>query len=128
MIREAREGESEAVMRVLEGALLESDPDAVRGAIDRGDVLVAREAGHVRGALVLDGNRVAAVAVARRHRAKGLGSALIERAGERGVLIADFRPAVRPFYESLGFEIECEETRSDGTERRYRGRLGGQDS
>lgn len=123
MIRAARGDEREAVLRVLEGALLEIDPAEVREAIGRGDVLVAREEGHVRGALVLDGNHVEAVAVTRPHRATGIGSALVERAAERGPLSADFRPTVRPFYESLGFEIVCE-----SGEGRCRGRLGGQES
>lgn len=124
MIREAREGEFEDVVRILESALLEIDSDAVREAIARGDVLVARSDGHTRGALVLEGSHVEAIAVARTHRATGTGSALVERAAERGPLTADFRPAVRPFYESLGFEIE----RVEGDEKRCRGRLAGQDS
>lgn len=115
MIREAREEEYEGVMRVLEGALLEVDPDEMHEAIRRGDVLVATHDDHVRGALVLDGARIEAIAVSRTHRANGIGSALVERAAERGPLSAEFRPELRPFYESLGFEIECE--------KRCRGRL-----
>ncbi|KYH26930.1 acetyltransferase (GNAT) family protein [Halalkalicoccus paucihalophilus] len=121
MIREAREDEFDAVMRVVEGALLEVDPETVRGAIAAGDALVAVNRSHVRGALVLDGARIEAIAVVRTHRGRGIGSALVGRAAERGPLSADFRPAIRPFYESLGFEIE----REDGREKRYRGRLSG---
>ncbi|MFC6905474.1 GNAT family N-acetyltransferase [Halalkalicoccus tibetensis] len=134
MIREARETEVDDVMRVLEGALLEIEPGKVRQAIARGDALVASENGHVRGALVLEGTHVAAVAVVRRHRANGIGSALVRRAAERGPLTTEFRPAVRPFYESLGFAVECEESgageESDGmdSEKRCRGRLPAQDS
>ncbi|MCL7416220.1 MAG: GNAT family N-acetyltransferase [Halalkalicoccus sp.] len=121
MIREARKGECEAVMRVVEGALLEVDPEGVREAIAAGDAFVAVNRGHVKGALVLDGARIEAIAVGRTHRGRGIGSALVERAAERGPLSAGFRPAVRPFYESLGFEIEREE----GSEKRCRGRLSG---
>lgn len=129
MIREAREGESEPVMRVLEGALLEVEPEGVRRAIDRGDVLVASEGGHVRGALVLEGNHIEAIAVVRRHRARGIGSALVGRAAERGSLTAEFRPAVRPFYESLGFEVECGVGENEeGDEKRCQGRLSAQGS
>lgn len=134
MIREAREDEADDVMRALEGALLEIDPDAVREAIARGEALIALENGHVRGALVLEGSHVEAIAVVRRHRANGIGSALVRRAAERGPLTAEFRPAVRPFYESLDFEIECRESGagegSDGmdSEKRCRGRLPAQGS
>lgn len=132
MIREAREGEFGAVMRVLEGALLEVESDTVRTAIARDDALIAHENGYLRGALVLKETHVEAVAVVRRHRARGLGSALVEHAAERGPLTAEFRPAVRPFYESLGFEIECEEGTDgavgDENGRRCRGRLDAQDS
>lgn len=132
MIREARETEVDDVMRVLEGALLEVDPGKVRQAIHRGDVLVASENGHVRGALVLEGTHIEAIAVVSRHRASGIGSALVGRAAERGPLTAEFRPAVRPFYESLGFAIECggdgEDEAGNGNENRCRGRLAGQDS
>lgn len=114
MIREAFPEDFSAIMRVLESALLEIDPENVRESIGRGDVLVAVGPPHVRGALVLDGAHIEAVAVARTHRAKGIGSDLVERAAERGPLTADFRPAVCPFYESLGFEIECGKERCTG--------------
>lgn len=119
MIRKAHEAECEAVMRVLEGALLEIATADVRAAIDRGDVLVALGNGHVRGALVLDDVHIEAIAVVHRHRANGIGSALVKRAAERGPLTAAFRPTVRPFYESLGFEIERT------GESRLQGRLSG---
>ena len=113
-IREAETEEFLTVMRLLEGALLETDPESVREAIDDGDVLVADTDGktddhaHVRGALVLDGSYVEAVAVHRRHRRAGIGSALIRAAADRqGSLTAEFDRELRPFYESLGFEIDC---------------------
>jgi GNAT superfamily N-acetyltransferase len=66
---------------------------------------------------------IEAVAVQRRRRGSGIGAALVRAAAERcaGPLTAEFRPAVRPFYESLGFEIwECG---SAGESDRLVGRL-----
>ncbi|WP_323191370.1 GNAT family N-acetyltransferase [Halostella sp. PRR32] len=108
-VREARPAERVAVRRVLDAAMLE--PGDVAGAIDRGDALVAVADDTVLGALVLDprdrGAHVEAVAVRRSRRGQGIGTALVEAAAERADrLTADFDPGVRPFYESLGFEIE----------------------
>ena len=126
------------VMRILDGAMLAVDADRVRERIDDGAVLVAtvvegetpgasrsREDGDVVGvpvgALVRDGDRVTAVATRRRHRDRGVGSALIAAALEtRGRLVATFDPGVRPFYASLGFDIEAV---GDG-DGRLRGTLG----
>ncbi|RQG94640.1 GNAT family N-acetyltransferase [Natrarchaeobius chitinivorans] len=67
----------------------------------------------ILGALVLEpvveetGAHVSAVGVRRRHRNRGIGRALVERALEReGRLTVRFDDRVRPFYESLGFSIE----------------------
>ncbi|MFC7008959.1 GNAT family protein [Halalkalicoccus salilacus] len=79
MIREARSEEFLAVVRLLEGALLEIDPEDVRGAIDRGDVLVAEEDERVRGALVLEESHVESVAVRRRARGRGSARRSFER-------------------------------------------------
>lgn len=107
MIREARPEEFVAVMRVLEGALLEIDPDRLRAAIDRGEALVAVKDDRILGALVLDGSHIEAVAVRRKRRGRGIGSALVGAGAARtGQLTAEFDPGVRPFYEALGFEIE----------------------
>jgi len=118
------------VMRVLDGAMLAVDGPTVRDRIDAGAVLVATadergaDDGDVRdavhGALVRDGDRVAAVATRRRYRDRGVGTALVTAAGEdRGRLVAAFESGVRPFYESLGFDIEPIE----GEDGRLRGRL-----
>nr|WP_276305747.1 GNAT family N-acetyltransferase [Halomarina sp. PSR21] len=113
-VRTARPDDHLDVRRVLDAALLEVGD--VAAAIDRGEVLVAVETGRedradeterVLGALVLDSDRVEAVAVRRRRRGRGIGTALVEAASERrGRLTADFREAVRPFYEALGFAVE----------------------
>ncbi len=90
----------------------ESSPE-VRGeresSPEAGEAVDSRE--RVLGAVVLEprerGARVAAIAVRRRLRDRGVGTALIEAAREReGRLVAEFDPSVRPFYDSLGFSIE----------------------
>jgi sulfur carrier protein ThiS len=95
------------VMRILDAAMLAADADAVGERIVAGAVLVATCEERLVGALVRDGDRVTAVATRRRHRDRGVGSALIAAALERrGRLVAEFDPDVRPFYASLGFVIE----------------------
>ncbi|USZ69587.1 GNAT family N-acetyltransferase [Halorussus salilacus] len=50
--------------------------------------------------------RVDAVAVRRSRRGRGIGAELVRTAAERHPrLTAEFDPNVRPFYESLGFEV-----------------------
>lgn len=106
------------VMRVVDGAMLTADAATVRERIDAGEVLVATVDDGVVGALVRDGDRVTAVATRRRHRDRGVGSALVSAAlDDRDRLVAEFDPDVRPFYESLGFDIEADEG------ERLRGRL-----
>jgi GNAT superfamily N-acetyltransferase len=134
-VRTATADDELPVRRVLDGAMLEV-PDDLTRLIERGQVLVAVDE-RVVGALVLvrqerggeestsagDGdepNHVEAVAVRRRRRGNGIGTALVraavERCRERGdALTAEFRPAVCPFYESLGFEVREITTPDDET-------------
>jgi len=99
-VREVRPEEREAALNVLDAAMLETD------RADEGTLLVAVDEGSVVGALVLVGDRIDAVAVGRRRRGRGVGSALVETAGERRErLVAEFDEGVRPFYESLGFAV-----------------------
>lgn len=106
-IRPARPGEEPAVLGVLDAGLLETDAGAVRARIAAGDVLVAVAGDTVVGALVLVGPEVDAVAVRRRRRGQGIGSALVAAAlDRRGRLVAAFDGRVRPFYESLEFAVE----------------------
>ena len=60
----------------------------------------------IRGAIMLAGSHIEAVAVARPHRRQGLGRALIEAAAaERGQLTAACPRAVSPFYAQVGFAL-----------------------
>ena len=100
-----------AVLNVLDGGGLATDAGALRSALERGDVLVAvaddggRE--RVLGALALDGREITALAVRRRRRGQGIGTALVDVAAtRRDRLVAGFDPRVRPFWESLGFDVE----------------------
>ncbi|MFC7229395.1 GNAT family N-acetyltransferase [Salinirubellus salinus] len=114
-VREARPDERDAALNVLDAAMLETD------RVDEGTLLVAVDRGSVVGALLLVGDRIDAVAVRRRRQGKGVGSALVAAAGERRErLVAAFDAGVRPFYESLGFDVR--ETDEPG---RYRGVLEG---
>jgi GNAT superfamily N-acetyltransferase len=106
-VRAARPDERDAALNVLDAAMLESD------RVDEGTLLVAVEGGRVLGALLLVGERIDAVAVRRRRRGQEVGSALVAGASERRErLVAAFDSDVRPFYESLGFDVQ--EVGSDG--------------
>ncbi len=172
-VRPATDDDLPAVLNVLDGAALATDPAVVRAAVgddgaserddaggrdgdedDGGDedddgrvsdattaadplalVAVAREPadpGAVVGALVLEGDRIEAVAVRRRRRNAGIGSALVAAAAERRErLVARCDPDVRPFYESLGFDVapvgerETSDEAGGGTGPRGDGRLRG---
>jgi ribosomal protein S18 acetylase RimI-like enzyme len=130
-VREATDGDADDVIRLLDAAMLEFDRDRTRRRVDDGDVLVAVVRGHNReerreadadvdprddrvvGACVLRGTEgdpteIEHVAVHRSRRGRGIGTTLIDAAATRtdGPLVARFRDGVRPFYESLGFEID----------------------
>ncbi|RDI73055.1 GNAT family N-acetyltransferase [Halopelagius longus] len=124
-VREATPGDADDAMFLLDGAMLEADAEAVRRRIESGSVLVAvadaEGDGDVRvvGVCVLDGGEIEQIAVRRERRGRGVGTALVEAVDSRtdGAVTAEFRENVRPFYESLGFEIRETE------EGRYRGVL-----
>ena len=117
-IRRATTEDSLDVRRLLDAAMLE--PGDVEASVERGDVLIAVSEGpspdddgetRLHGALVLhpraDGAHVTAIAVRRRRRDRGIGTALVEAALEReSRLTATFDSRVQPFYESLGWDIE----------------------
>lgn len=112
IVRRADADDHVAVLGVLDGAALRTDADAIHGAIERDAVLVAEptavSAGTTPvGVLVLDVDEITHVAVRRRRRGRGIGTALVAAAAaDRESLRAEFRGAVRPFYEALGFDVE----------------------
>lgn len=119
------------VLRILDAAMLEIGADAVDNRIAAGDVLVARSTrtGGVVGALVAvrpapDRLHVDAVAVRRARRGKGIGSALVAAAVDRGesdpvvaAVTATFDAHLRAFYEGLGFTIRPAGAASDAADR-----------
>lgn len=110
-IRRATGDELGDVLGVLDGANLETDADAIRSAVDRDAVFVAEPADDDRssllGVLVLDGDEITHVAVRRRRRGQGIGTALVRAAAaDRGSLVAEFDSSVKAFYEALDFAIE----------------------
>lgn len=124
-VREATATEQVDVLNVLDGANLATDANRIAGALQRGDALVAVadteggdcESQRVLGALVLDEEEITAIAVRRRRRDQGIGTALVEGASQRrGRLVANFDPGVRPFWKALGFDISRR-----GESDRYRG-------
>ena len=116
-VRTAREEERTDVLGVLDAGFLHTDADRVAERIAAGTALVAVDEGRVVGALVGDGERIEAVAVRPNRRGQGVGRALIRAAADRwGRLVAEFDERVRPFYESLGFDVSP-------TDGRYRGVL-----
>lgn len=136
MIEHAKPTDELAVRRVLDAANLVSDDLSAR--IEDGEVLVAREEDRVLGVLVVDSDgtrenretddepgtdraHVLAIAVRRRRRNRGIGTALVEAAADRyGTLSADWSPHVEPFWASVGFESK---RRERGGDERCWGRL-----
>lgn len=115
-IRPADPSERPAVANVLDGAALEVDEALLEDALAVGDALVAvavadesdgtSDSSRVLGALILDGDEIVAVAVRRRRRDQGIGTALVDAAEDRrDRLVAECDAGVRPFWASLGFEI-----------------------
>jgi GNAT superfamily N-acetyltransferase len=122
-LRPATVDELPGVLNVLDGGALAVDSGRLRSAIDREEVLVAvvgpSDAERVLGALALSGGEITAVAVRPGRRGQGIGTQLIEAAGDhRARLVAEFDAGVRPFWTALGFEVRS----LDGLERRrFRG-------
>lgn len=108
-VRPARADDLPDVMGVLDGAMLAVDIDRVRGHIAEESVLVATDDSRVLGVLVRSGDRIEAIAVRRARRGQGIGRTLVETAADAidNGLVAEFDTRAKPFYESLGFAIEC---------------------
>jgi len=111
MVRDATADDLAAVMNVLDGANLAVEANTVSRRIENDMVLVAGDGRRPLGALVAiprpNGAHVEAIAVRRRRRNQGIGTALVEGAAARwGRLTATFDPPVREFYDSLSFDVE----------------------
>ena len=114
-IREATDEEVETVIAILDAAVLETDRDVVRRSVRAGTTLIAVEDGRRLGAVVAlstdRGVRIDAIAVRKRRQGQGIGTRLVETLLDRyGRVVAVFDERVRPFYESLGFDISAERT------------------
>lgn len=127
-IRQADSDDLVGVMRLFDGALLDTDPDRIRDLLtdSRGCILVAGE-GRPIGAVALvtepeevddlpwpDAVYIAAIAVRNERRGRGIGRSLIAAAADRAAprpLAATFDERVRPFYTACGFAIEDHEGR-----------------
>ncbi|APX97643.1 GNAT family N-acetyltransferase [Natronorubrum daqingense] len=121
-VRPATTADALEARRILDAAMLEYGD--VEALIETEHVLVAGDyrggsdgSERLLGTVVLEpheherGAHVTAVAVRRRQRGRGVGSALIERGIEReGRLTAHFDGDVRPFYDRLGFALERTES------------------
>ncbi|WP_158855137.1 GNAT family N-acetyltransferase [Halorhabdus sp. CUG00001] len=118
-VRVATPEELVAVLNVLDGAALETDRERILARLRADDVRVAvagTDSERVIGACVLDGPEIVSIAVRRRRRSQGIGTALLrDAASERERLLARFDPGVCPFYEALGFEVTpTDDGRCDG--------------
>lgn len=131
-VRAATPDDALGVRRVLDAAVL--DVAALDDRLAADEVLVGVDDGRVCGAIVvapggptdrsgsrrdadstrsalcperwLDAAHVRAVAVRRRRRGRGIGSALVREAADRfGPLVADFGRELRPFYDPIADEV-----------------------
>lgn len=108
-VRPAHEHEIEEVITLLDAALLEVDRESIRRRAGSPSILVAVGRGSPSGAIVLEGAHVEAIAVRRRERRRGIGTALIDAAAaDRGRLTATCDERLRPFYASLGFTFSSQ--------------------
>ncbi len=127
-IRQADPDDLVDVMRLFDGALLETDSHRIRDQLTgyRGCILVAGE-GRPVGAIALinedeeiddlpwpDAVYISSIAVQTERRGRGIGRSLIEAAADWAAprsLSATFDERVRPFYTACGFEIREQEGR-----------------
>lgn len=104
-VREATETDQLDVRRLIDAAMLVVDD--LDSRLADGTVLLACDGSNrVMGTIVLEEEYVVAIAVTRSLRGQGIGTRLIETALDRtGRLVAEFERELRPFYQSLGFDI-----------------------
>jgi len=122
-IRQADPDDLADVMRLFDGALLETDADRIKDLLTgrRGCLLVAGE-GRPVGAVALINNTeevdglpwpetvyISTIAVQKERRGQGIGQSLIAAAADWAAprpLAATFDERVRPFYMACGFAIK----------------------
>ena len=121
-IRRADPDDLVGVMRLFDGAFLETDADRVRDQLTgrRGCLLVAGEGRPVGAVGLIDGAEIddlpwpdsgyiSAIAVQKQRRGQTIGRSLIAAAAAWAAprpLSATFDERVRPFYTACGFTIE----------------------
>lgn len=106
-VREAQPDEHLAVRSLFDVAMLQV-PDLLSM-----ELLVAAADNRVVGAAAVDADGIGdpgdirAIAVRPRRRGQGVGSALVDAMEDRwDPVTAEFDERVRPFYETLGFDVE----------------------
>ena len=122
-VRQATIDDHVDIMRLFDGALLETDADRIRSQLDGdcGTMLLAVDSRPV-GAIALSTEviddrpaewptavQITAIAVSKQRRGRGVGRRLIAAAAEWAApraLSATFDERVEPFYIACGFEIE----------------------
>lgn len=121
-IRRADPDDLVGVMRLFDGALLDTDADRIRNQLTgrRGCLLVAGEGRPVGAVGLVTGEEVedlpwtetvyiSAIAVRAERRGRGIGRTLIDAAADWAAprpLSATFDERVRPFYMACGFDIQ----------------------
>lgn len=107
-IRTAKEAEIAEIASIFDAAALQTEIESLTTAIQSGDALVAaRPTGPILGAIFLAGNQITAIAVRPGRRGQEIGTVLVDAcAGRHDKLLARFDPSVRPFWESVGFEVK----------------------
>jgi ribosomal protein S18 acetylase RimI-like enzyme len=115
-VRHATADDHDDVRFLLDSAMLEVDATALEDRIDAESVLVAEVGREPVGVCVFDGGEarteIEQIAVRRSRRGRGIGRTLVEFVADDGdgAVTAEFREQVKPFYESLGFEIRKTES------------------
>ncbi|MFB6254553.1 MAG: GNAT family N-acetyltransferase [Halobacteriaceae archaeon] len=120
-IRTAVKAELPRVLFLLESGLLSVSMEEIAHQIHNDRVLVALEDEQIVGVIVVSpGNNITEIeniVVQQAHRNEGIGRKLVYRACSRwGSLEAEFREAVKSFYQALGFDITP-------IDKGYRGRI-----
>ncbi len=111
-VRRARPADIDEITAILDEAMLAFDRDTVPAKVREGDAFVAVDGERTVGALLLDDDRIEAIAVRRYARDRGHGRELVETAtAARGRLEATCDETERDFFESLGFSMA---ERADG--------------